>query len=367
MKRTVLCAIGLIAAMASLHAQTIAGTWQGTVTYPNSNSARLAITLKKDPDGSLRGRLNYVDHDFGFAFSSITFAAPDLTFSQEATGMAFHGQLSADGKSIAGTLTQGKQYYPVTFSLATPDTLWKPAGPPPMASNADPAYEVAIIKPAPPEEQHPIYNLTGTEFHATGTAAGELIKIVYKIRGRQILNMAPWVTDDKFDITAKPDTPGAASEDQTRIMVRKLLAERFHLVCHAGTQDYPALVMTLDPKGPRPKPSDPDVNSHNVMFYQQDGGDIVLRLSGADMQFFLKTLMDRYRDKQIVDQTGLTGTFDITLRIPANAAVTGSGGTEDEEGISYIAAAEKAGFKFTSKKAPIPVVIIDHIDPPTPN
>ncbi len=77
--------------------------------------------------------------------------------------------------------------------------------------------------------------------------------------------------------------------------------------------------------------------------------------------------MDRYRDKQIVDQTGLTGTFDITLRIPANAAVTGSGGTEDEEGINYIAAAEKAGFKFVSKKAPLPVVVIDHIDPPTPN
>jgi hypothetical protein len=46
---------------------------------------------------------------------------------------------------------------------------------------------------------------------------------------------------------------------------------------------------------------------------------------------------------------------------------TGDGGAEDEVGSDYIAAAEHAGFKFASKKAPLPLVIIDHIDPPTPN
>ena len=46
------------------------------------------------------------------------------------------------------------------------------------------------------------------EFHATGTNAAELIKMVYKIRGRQIMNAPPWVEADKFDITAKPDPPG---------------------------------------------------------------------------------------------------------------------------------------------------------------
>jgi len=37
------------------------------------------------------------------------------------------------------------------------------------------------------------------------------------------------------------------------------------------------------------------------------------------VQEFLKDLMDRYRDKQIVDETGLTGTYDITLRLPPAA------------------------------------------------
>jgi uncharacterized protein (TIGR03435 family) len=372
MKRAILSAAVFIFA-AALHAQptpSIAGTWQGTLTFPNSNNTvRLALTIKQSPEGSLRGGFKYVDSDFGIVFSSIAFAAPNLDFTVEATGMAYHGQLSADGKSIAGTMTLGKLPLPLTLSLATPDTLWKKAaGPAPMAANADPAFDVATIKPAPPNEIHPNIYVSAAGLHATGFSAGELIKLVYKIRGRQIINMAPWVADSKFDIDAKSDTPGAPSDAQIVIMVRKLLVERFHFAGHTGTQDYPALVMTLNPKGPQPTPSDPDFTLHGGMYGHSDGGDYLLKLSGADMTFFAKILMDRYRDKQVVDQTGLTGAYDISLRLPA-AAMQGIGdkGPEEETGSDYISAAEHAGFKFTSKKVPLPVVIIDHIDPPTPN
>jgi uncharacterized protein (TIGR03435 family) len=237
-----------------------------------------------------------------------------------------------------------------------------------MAADADPSYEVVVIKPALPEEQHPIWNMRTPEFHATGTNAAELIKMVYKIRGRQIMNAPSWVEDSKFDITAKPDTPGVPTDDQTRIMIRKLLTERFNLACHTGTQDFPVLVMTLDPKGPRPVPSNPDFNIHGGMLLRQNGDEAELHLSGVTMQDFLKDLMDRYRVKQIVDETGLTGTYDITLHLPSAALQgIGDGGAEEEVGTDYIAAAEHAGFKFVSKKVPQPVVIIDHIDPPTPN
>jgi uncharacterized protein (TIGR03435 family) len=352
---------------AQTNAQSIVGTWQGTLTT-GANNPRIAITLQKKADGPLHGGLKWIDSDFGFAFSSVNFSPPEVTLAQDMSNMTFRGQLSADGKSIAGTLTQGKQSFPLTLSLATSDTLWRPTGPAPMPANADPSYDVATIKPASPEEIHPVFDPQAPEFRATGTSAGELIKIVYKIRGRQIINMPPWVADSKFDIVAKPDTPGVPSEDQTRVMVRKLLTERFHLVCHTGTQDFPALVMTLNSKGPAPKPSDPDFNGHNGGFLKQDGGDFLLQLSGITMPQFLKTLMDRYRDKQIVDETGLTGIYDITLRLPVAALQgIGDGGAEDEVGSDYIGAAEKAGFKFTSKKTPLPVVVIDHIDPPTPN
>jgi uncharacterized protein (TIGR03435 family) len=312
--------------------------------------------------------MKYIDSNgVGVPLTAITFTSPDVTLTQSMTMGTYRGKLSSDGQSITGTWSQGKTSLPLILSLATPDTLWRSAGPGPMAADADPSYEVATIKPATPEEVHPIFDLQAAEFRTTGTSAAELIKIVYKIRGRQVIGGPSWLEDSKFDITAKSDTPGIPSEDQTRVMVRKLLTERFHLVCHTGQQLYPALALTLDPKGPRPTPSDPNFNLQGGAMGRQEGGDTVLHFSGITMQAFLKVLMDRFRDKQVVDETGLTGTYDITLRIPANLASTGNGGTEDEVGIAYIAAAEKAGFKIVSKKAPLPVVIIDHIDPPTPN
>ncbi|WP_420236617.1 TIGR03435 family protein [Telmatobacter bradus] len=360
------------AATVALHAQSstssIAGTWQGALELSSSNSIRVAFSIAKNSDGSLHGGIRYVDHDAGLVFSSITFSAPDLVATQSTTSMAYHGKLSADGQYIIGTWLQGDRTLPLTLTLATPASLWKPAGPPPMASDADPSYEVAVIKPALPEEQHPVWNMHASEFHATGTNAAELIKMVYKIRGRQIMNAPPWVEERKFDITAKPDIPGVPNDDQTRIMIRKLLTERFHLVCHTGTQDFPALVMTLDPKGPSPVPSNPDYNVHGGMFIRQERDEMQLQLFGVTMHDFIKDLMDRYRDEQIVDETGLTGTYDITLHLPPTVFQgTGDGGVEDEVGTDYIAAAKHAGFKFVSKKAPLPVVIIDHIDPPTAN
>jgi len=369
-----IAAAGLCLALAChvLYAQittpTIVGTWQGALALPNGNSSRVSLSITKNPDGSLHGGVRIVDSNAGLVFTSITFTAPDLNVTQSEISMAYHGKLSVDGQSIIGTWSQGKLTLPLTLTLATAASLWKPAGPGPMASDADPSYEVAVIKPALPEQQHPIWDLRTPEFHATGTNTAELIKRVYKIRGRQILNAPPWVEESKFDITARPDTPGAPSEDQTRTMIRKLLTERFHLVCHTGTQDFPVLVMTLDPKGPRPTPSDPNFNIHGGMLLQRDGDDMQLHLSGVTMEEFIKDLSNRYRDRNIVDETGLTGTYDITLHLPPAAFQSaGDGGAEDEVGSDYIAAAERAGFRFVSKKAPLPVVIVDHIDPPTPN
>ena len=41
--------------------------------------------------------------------------------SRQPNEITFRGKLSADGKSIAGTWTQGNQSFPVSFALATPE------------------------------------------------------------------------------------------------------------------------------------------------------------------------------------------------------------------------------------------------------
>lgn len=373
MKRAILSIIVLVLTVTSLQAQSIAGTWQGRVAVPNSNNnLRIAFTVEKNTDGSFHGSMSIIDGGGGsMPLTSVTFTAPDVTIAQSAAGLTFHGTLSADGQSIAGSAALGNQPFPLTLQLATADTLWRPAGSalPPMAADADPAFEVATIKPCEQQAEHNVaFNLTGRPFTATSVSAKELIKIAYDLRGRQVIGGPSWLEDIKYDVTAQSDTPGNPNADQTRVMIRKLLVERFHLVFHRDNQLYPVMALTLDPKGPPPTPSDPNYTMQGNPIGRQEGGDIVFHFSGATMAQFLGFIMNLFQDKQLVDETGLTGTYDITLRTPVSSFEgPGDRGPNDERGTALINAADHAGFNFVSKKVPLPVIVVDHIDPPTPN
>lgn len=371
MKRAIFCITALVLAVTSLQAQSIAGTWQGSVALPNSNNPRVVFTIEKNTDGSFHGGMTLIDSGGSMPLTSVTFTAPDVTITQSAAGLTYHGKLSADGQSITGSGTFGNQPFPLTLQLATADTLWRPAGAglPPMAADADPAFEVATIRPNEQQAEHNVvFNLTARPFNARSVSAKELIKIGYNLRGRQVIGGPSWMEDIKYDVTGQPDTPGRPSLEQGRTMVRKLLVERFHLVCHTDTRPYSVMALTLDPKGPPPTPSDPNFNMQGNVIGRQEGGDIVFHFSGTTIEQFLGFIMNLFQDKQLVDETGLTGTYDITLRIPATAFDgPGDRGPNDERGPAFIDAADRAGFNFVNKKIPLPVVVIDHIDPPTPN
>jgi uncharacterized protein (TIGR03435 family) len=68
-----------------------------------------------------------------------------------------------------------------------------------------------------------------------------------------------------------------------------------------------------------------------------------------------------------VDETGLTGLYDITLTVPANVFQNAPAGVADERGSTLIQAAQKIGFRFVLKKEPLPVIVVDHLDKPSAN
>ena len=148
-----------------LHGQTITGTWQGTLS--SKESQRIVLKFAKpDNNGSLRGSLIFIDRGpSGPPLLSVTFAPPDLNVA--VADISYRGKLSADGKSFTGVWTQGNESYPLTLVLATPETLWTYSGPapiPPMAATADPAFEVATIKPSQGNERETFSGFKGGAF-----------------------------------------------------------------------------------------------------------------------------------------------------------------------------------------------------------
>jgi uncharacterized protein (TIGR03435 family) len=76
-------------------------------------------------------------------------------------------------------------------------------------------------------------------------------------------------------------------------------------------------------------------------------------------------------DRQIVNKTGLTGKYNLTLNwLPDSPAQRGPGSEiaapEGQPSI-FTALQEQLGLRLVPTKAPIEVLVIDSIDPPTPN
>jgi uncharacterized protein (TIGR03435 family) len=89
--------------------------------------------------------------------------------------------------------------------------------------------------------------------------------------------------------------------------------------------------------------------------------------------------LQMYTDRTIVNRTGLTGGFDLALHFdnrPVPGAGPGGGfGTSPQsvepaatDAVSiFTALEEQLGLKLEPQTGPAEVLVIDHVEPPTPN
>ncbi len=112
----------LPSATLNLHAQDIAGQWQGTIQSPHP----LRVVLKVSPDsaGKLQAYLVSIDQSPDhIPVTTISMTHGELVFSIAMIQGTYHGKLSDDGSRIDGTWTQGSPL-PLQFQRATEETSW---------------------------------------------------------------------------------------------------------------------------------------------------------------------------------------------------------------------------------------------------
>ena len=134
----------------------LTGQWQGTVEAPaQSAGQRVVFQVSKADSGGWKTVFNYIDliaQGSGIPRSAnLTLRGSTVEIAVPGNDGKYEGELSPDGKSIAGTWTQGSTGGKLNLTRATPDIAWevpKPPPPPkPMPPDADPAFDVATIKP----------------------------------------------------------------------------------------------------------------------------------------------------------------------------------------------------------------------------
>ena len=181
----------------------------------------------------------------------------------------------------------------------------------------------------------------------------------------QISGGPDWARSEMYDIIAKPSSP-TTERDQYRLMLRDLLAERLKLAIHIENKDLPVYVLNIGKNGPKLTPSKATGNQRNIL--PAVGGITVQNASMSDLAEFLAGLPSFGRP--VLDKTGLGGRFDFTLmlldkQIEDPAALKRAIATSDFSNYAY--AVEQLGLKLESGKAPLEVLVIDHLEKPSEN
>jgi uncharacterized protein (TIGR03435 family) len=231
------------------------------------------------------------------------------------------------------------------------------------AQTASPSFEVATIKPAAPSNDgHTHINYPPDDrFSAQNITLSALMQWAYGMPENQILDGPSWLSSTRFDIQAKadPDQIKSLTSEQLRElkqqMLQTLFADRFHLKAHQETRVLPAYDLVVAKGGVKLLSSKNNGNSVTIRRTYLNGEGLTINLIAKELS--------KITGRVVVDKTNLTGRYDLKLQWTPDDAPA----TDDSAPSLFTAIQEQLGLKLESAKEPVPVLVIDHIEPPTPN
>jgi uncharacterized protein (TIGR03435 family) len=228
----------------------------------------------------------------------------------------------------------------------------------------------------------------------TNLALRRLILIAWGVQDYQLVGDPAWLDSAHYDIQAKAD--GNPSVQQMEgPMLQVLLEERFKLTVHHETRQLPVYELSVGKSGAKlqlskegsctsysvdspPPATAPGMPRPNFCGFRRTGADGLnqtLDGTGITMVALATNLSRTYNSvlgRNVIDRTGLTGTFDMRLKWafdPLNDRRAGSDAApQDLAGPSiFTALQEQLGLKLESARGPVEVLILDHIEKPSDN
>jgi uncharacterized protein (TIGR03435 family) len=251
-----------------------------------------------------------------------------------------------------------------------------------MAADADPNFEVATIKPnnsGATSMQALI--IRGRNFITRASSLGDLIDFAYEVQSKQIVNPPDWLDKDRYDIDAVPEQEGVPNPQQLRIMIRKLLTDRFKLAFHHDKREMSAYVLSVSKEGQKLKPTQLNGPLPGIGIRPGTGG-ITLNMVNAKIPDFTGFLQSLVLDRPVVDKTGLTGRYDFQCTFTPDESQFGghpppmpnqdkNAGSSDAATPAapslYDALQQELGLKLAAEKTAVDVIAIDHVEKPSAN
>jgi len=287
-----------------------------------------------------------------------------------------------------------------------------------------PSFEIVSVKPSPPGTNWLVMPPQGDRMTMSGVSLRILMAMAYRDSATgfefEVFGGPDWMDSARYDVQAKADCSGGIiSRDQQALMVQSILEERFQLKAHLETRDMPVYNLVVAKDGPKlmasadqtppppifpvgqlcnptadaPKlpalppipPAGADASKflsqlpRGMTWLRQQEGAMTLQ-GGSVAVSRLVDILKRLTGRQVIDKTGLTSLFDITLKFSTDGIFTGIpllGQPPPGLSVDAPAAADPAptlftaiqdlGLKLEQVRGPVQVVVIDSVRKPSEN
>jgi uncharacterized protein (TIGR03435 family) len=206
----------------------------------------------------------------------------------------------------------------------------------------------------------------------------DLIAAAYSVRATQVSG-PDWLSGQGFDIEAT--VPDGTPEEELNAMLQSLLEERFGLKVHRGSQTGQGFALVVGKNGPKLKPAAPPTAPVEGLTDEEQKAQLRLKMQADTKERAHEKLaavgpfnaqswdsitteelaaqLVRFAGAPVIDETGLTGEYNVTIEATTNADVPGG---------TVFDAVEKLGLKLEPRKVTVETVVVDQVSKaPTPN
>ena len=248
-----------------------------------------------------------------------------------------------------------------------------------QAPDREPAFEVASVKPNASRDTAMRIIWPRGRFSAVNVTTRQFVEAAYKIEPFKVQGGPAWIAASRFNIDATIPADAVVVQargmpDAIRLMMQRLLADRFRFVAHLEQKQQTVYALVVarphGELGPGLRQSFADCASlvaaarqgapappSSLCGVQYAPGRLV---AGAYLMAQLADTLASSMQQVVVDHTELKGVYDIDLAWAADQA-TDSGPS------LFTALQEQLGLKLQPTKAAVDVLVIDHVEKPTPN
>ena len=231
-----------------------------------------------------------------------------------------------------------------------------------MVKEAHPTFEVAAIKLTAPENRNQGFHNDGNRVHIENETVKSMLMFAYGVHGKQLVGQPAWVDETAYDVRGVLDTAGEPNLKQLQEAVQSLLGDRFGLKLKREKRDlsYFALRVAGTPKivkAANPEAA-PDQSGNG-------GKNMVMKYTSNTMDEFIIG-MNYFTDRPVVNETGLAGRWDFTLRWTPDGLKGDDAAADAAPGL-FTAMKEQLGLKLEPAKGPVEVLVVDGVTRPSAN